>query len=79
MPGSGHGRVYGAETASVQLNEVEIEALAQFAKAHADCPKEGGWPHRFSVKSTATGIGPAIEVKCTGCSKTENISDVCSW
>lgn len=79
MPGCGHGRIYGAETASVQLNEVEVEALANFAKAHATCPKNGGWPQRFSVKSTATGIGPSIEVTCASCSKTENISDIGSW
>lgn len=79
MPGCGHGRICGAETAAVQLNEVEIAAFANFAKAHANCPKNGGWPQRFSVKATATGIGSSIEVTCAGCSTTESISDISSW
>ena len=77
MPSAGHGRVYGAEVRQITLNTVEIASLQRFAEAHAKCSK--GWPSRFDIKTTATGIGEAVEVKCRECGATEGISDYDSW
>ncbi len=79
MSREGQGRIYGAETASVTLNAVEINALADFAKAHEQCTKTGGYPQRFSLTSTANGIAASLEVVCLGCQARESISDVDSW
>lgn len=68
-----------SEIQTVHLNLVEIQALARFAQAHAQCPPHPDWPARFRLLSTQTGIGPSIQVCCTGCQTSQHISDVSSW
>lgn len=79
MPSAGHGRIYGARVDSIILNATEVESLAKFNEEHAACRGDGGWPKRYNITATATGIGPSIEVTCPVCKQSKNISDMESW
>lgn len=79
MPSFGHGRIYGADTATIVLNAVEIQNLSNFVVKHNNCQTFGNWPIRFSVNSTSNGIGDSINVKCMTCGEIAHISDMDSW
>lgn len=68
-----------ADIQTTHLNLVEIQALARFAQAHAQCPPAPDWPARFRLHSTETGLGNALKVRCTGCQASQSISDISSW
>lgn len=79
MPSAGHGRIYGAVTTTIDLNEVEIASLSKFVEEHQKCKSAGGWPRRFNISSTPNGIACTIKVTCQVCETSENISDMDCW
>lgn len=79
MPARRSEKFYGGDTSSVIVNATEMGRLAAFAGDHAGCEVVEGYPARFSVESTNTGIGPVIVVKCLVCHAERNVSDLDSW
>lgn len=58
---------------SFKLNEKEMERYEKFKKEHRAC---GGL---VEVSFTPTGIGNIVKMKCNGCGKNKDITDVDSW
>jgi hypothetical protein len=71
-------RQRSGQVTTITVNSVEVNSLQVFVSAHAQCSKDG-WPPRFELSSTPTGIGSSIRVKCCSCGAVDNISDLDSW
>ena len=67
--------------ASINLNEKEEELANKFIKEHKKCVENnpitsGG---HFNYIITPTGLGGIVQIQCSICKKTKNITDFDSW
>lgn len=59
-----------------EINKSEL--VTKFREEHKNCPTStiGG---RVSFIFTPTGLGTIIELRCNGCGKVKNITDMNKW
>lgn len=66
--------MYNTEnTISFILSKKERERYEEFRKKHRECRS------LVEVSFIPTGIGNIVKVKCNGCKKNKDITDVDSW
>ena len=65
-----------SKTLTFDLNETETRRYNLWTNRHYKaCKTRGGWV----VKFTLTGIGNGIDVICTKCKKSKDLTDYKSW